>query len=188
MPSVQSYTKAKIDALLAANKGIPGRTTIATPATFPVVASGTGKQLAPWSWTFVDQETGAASTELVNFAGSQAFGFATAGWWLLSWQVNAGFTAGATALPDHLRLQFWTYYDTVQITETMPCTPAPGYIGGRTLHGCENRVNSHVFRTPGSGVAGGEVTPYLYWPGDATIKSPTGGTNPYIRALATRLG
>ena len=43
MPSVTSYTKAQIDTLLAGAKGIPGRTTIATPspALLPIETTST---------------------------------------------------------------------------------------------------------------------------------------------------
>lgn len=163
MPSATSYTKAAIDALLAANKGIPGRTTIATPSTFGVAASGSGKVLTPTGWTFTDQETGSASTELVYHSGSGSFGMATAGWWQIVLQLSFGFTAGATALPDHVLATVYSYNDVIETHDMIPCTPAPGYAGSRNQHGCEGRVSTHIFKQPISSVSSGGIQPRFFW-------------------------
>lgn len=189
MPSVTSYTKAQIDSMLAAaGGGIPGRTTIATPSTFGVAASGTGKVMTPAGYSFTDQETGAASSELVYNAGDGSIGMATAGWWILAIQAQFGFVAGATALPSHVMATVSTYNDLIETTNSMVCTAAPGYSALRNMHGCEGRWSTHVFRQPNNGVTFGGIQPAFYWPGDATPKSPNGGTNPFIRLFATRLG
>ena len=188
MPSVTSYTKAQIDALLAGAKGIPGRTTIATPSTFGVAASGSGKVLTPTGWSFTDQETGAASSELVYHSVSGSFGMATAGWWMLVMQAGFGFNAGATPLPDHVLATVSSYNDVIETTHMLPCTPAPGYAAGRNQYGCEGRIPTHVFQQPTSIITSGGIQPRFYWPGDATQKGPTGTANPFIRVFATRLG
>jgi hypothetical protein len=115
------------------------------------------------------------------------------GWYQFNLRLWLGFTAGATALPDFVRVSCQTWAG-MQIDQEYPCTP-PDYTlqfgSFRQVHGASLTITSPAYYGPGldlAPMADQPNTVELGWPGDATLIAANGAavTNA-LRVNVTRL-
>lgn len=163
----------------------------ANPLVADISTISGGMKLTPDNWAFTNYVGDLGGVGGVDQFG---WGYEQEGWYQIKFNIAAGFTAGALALPEALYLDLMTW-EGMTMQHEFQCGPAAGVSiagGNKSMYGVLGTVTSQPYWSPDASVTPVELQSAhqldLRWKGDATIsRANTGAATGVVTMEIVRL-